>query len=413
MNPVELALPLAMAAFCLLPMLTSAATGGLVPFVALPPLVGLVLGVLEFVPPSSALETEIGRMGTLLLVLVAGAETRTKDAARAGEKKTGGAVRETLSAGVAFALPLLLGVVAWPTLSDKPASRDEAVAIGLCVAATALPVLAGIVASLPPSLRRVSAAALRGAAINDVLLWTATGLLLAVSETTDPAPLLERLVQAAAFIAALLLLRFIPGLVIGLAPGRKLGRGAAMATACGFLALAGSLGVQAAEAMGIHAFIGAYVAGLALPERIARELPDAILAKGAALLAALHFGRVAAAATVGADVIAAVTPALGLVVLSVATKTLAAIIVPPNSLFSVKERLSLGGLLQCKGLVELVLATLLAEKGVLSKEAYAAALILAIVSTIIAAPLARCLGGRMTSGEERVGSTIESKGNER
>ena len=64
-------------------------------------------------------------------------------------------------------------------------------------------------------------------------------------------------------------------------------------------------------------------------------------------------------------------------------------ICPPLSKLSQREALAIGALLQCKGLMEIVAATILRDKGLLSEHAFAALVTLAVLSTLLTGPLFR------------------------
>jgi Kef-type K+ transport system membrane component KefB len=54
-----------------------------------------------------------------------------------------------------------------------------------------------------------------------------------------------------------------------------------------------------------------------------------------------------------------------------------------------RESLGIGALLQCKGLMEIVAATILRDKGLLSEHAFAALVTLAVLSTLLTGPFFR------------------------
>lgn len=56
-----------------------------------------------------------------------------------------------------------------------------------------------------------------------------------------------------------------------------------------------------------------------------------------------------------------------------------------------REALAVGALLQCKGLMEIVAATILRDKGLLSEHAFAALVTLAVLSTLFTGPTFRCI----------------------
>ena len=59
-----------------------------------------------------------------------------------------------------------------------------------------------------------------------------------------------------------------------------------------------------------------------------------------------------------------------------------------------RQALGLGSLLQCKGLMEIVAATILHAQGMLSDFAFASLMVLAVISTALTGPLFRLFAPR-------------------
>lgn len=78
-----------------------------------------------------------------------------------------------------------------------------------------------------------------------------------------------------------------------------------------------------------------------------------------------------------------------LVVISIGSKMGAVVLYPPSPDMSRSEALGMGALLQCKGLMEIVAATILHGKGMISEFAYASLMILAVTSTTLTGPMFR------------------------
>ena len=91
---------------------------------------------------------------------------------------------------------------------------------------------------------------------------------------------------------------------------------------------------------------------------------------------------------------ASLQASLALLAVSIAAKLAAVLICPPASALSKREALAIGALLQCKGLMEIVAATILRDKGLLSEHAFAALVTLAVLSTLLTGPSFRFMLGR-------------------
>ena len=87
--------------------------------------------------------------------------------------------------------------------------------------------------------------------------------------------------------------------------------------------------------------------------------------------------------------------ALGVLVLSASTKIATVAVVPPLPDISRREALGVGCLLQCKGLMEIVAASILRDQGLISEMSYAVLIVLALLSTLLTAPMFyRAMGRR-------------------
>lgn len=89
---------------------------------------------------------------------------------------------------------------------------------------------------------------------------------------------------------------------------------------------------------------------------------------------------------------------LMLVVISVLAKMASVYAFPPAPGLSRRQALSVGALLQCKGLMEIVAATILHAQGMLSDFAFASLMVLAVISTALTGPLFRLFAPRTRAG---------------
>ncbi len=92
-----------------------------------------------------------------------------------------------------------------------------------------------------------------------------------------------------------------------------------------------------------------------------------------------------------------VLASLSLVAISIVVKMGSIYIFPPSQGLSRRQTLGLGALLQCKGLMEIVAATILHEQGMLSEFAFASLMVLAVISTLLTGPLFHWLKPKTTS----------------
>ena len=396
---MALAILLDVAIFVALPLVIWRLTRGVVPLAVLPILIGIALSVggarfgIEPIAPT-AVGDFAGWLGVLLLAFSAGLEARHfadgKDGATPAAVAADTSTRRLLTTALAaLALPFLLGTAiaylglvqlgGW--LPNRIEPLIAAAGIGLCLAVSALPVLVGIVRELADGgERRLGRLAIRIAAIDDVVLWVGLALLLLGDHTGAGLGAWGwQELLATAVIAMLAGLGKLIDRVGRFAPGWLVWLGAA-------LWLAG--GAWSTATIGLHALIGAYLAGVLTPAAIARRLPDEQLAFVAlAVLAPLFFGHRGLGIDGGVFSFTAFTAAIALFAVSAAAKALAVLLFPPMRAMPPGDRFALGALLQCKGLMEIVAATILRDHGILSETAYAVLVCLAVVSTATTKPL--------------------------
>ena len=379
--------------------------GRSIPIAVVPIIIGLVLAATGWLPDSlgvpSVIGDKIGWVGVLLLAFTAGLETRQSahiDSPAGPVASRSSVFRFVASAALALLLPFVVGALTayhyfWVLPNWAAPNGDRAlgaIAIGLCVAVSALPVLIGIVRELGPLHRPLTQLAVRIAVVDDAVLWIGLALLLLIADgdavLSGGSPL--QLVALAIPVAMLALgtvsrrNNFVP-------PGW------AIWLALPLYLVAGS---WASSRLGLHALLGAYFAGAVLPPAWTRKLPVERMGRFALLaLAPLFFGH--SGLKIDGDALgwASLQASLALLAVSVVAKLAAVMICPPTSTLSRREALAIGALLQCKGLMEIVAATILRDKGLLSEHAFAALVTLAVLSTLLTGPFFRFFLGRRTA----------------
>ena len=159
-------------------------------------------------------------------------------------------------------------------------------------------------------------------------------------------------------------------------------------------------GAWASSHLGLHALLGAYFGGAMVPATWTKRLPVERLGQFALIgIAPLFFGH--SGLKIDGSVLgwASLQASLALLVLAVLAKLAAVLLCPPASALSRRETLAVGALLQCKGLMEIVAATILRDKGLLSEHAFAALVTLAVLSTLLTGPFFRALVKRRITAD--------------
>jgi Kef-type K+ transport system membrane component KefB len=294
------------------------------------------------------------------------------------------------------ALPALLGALvglplAWahPDLPGAHAGDGTfAAAVGIAAGVTALPVLGAILREMGLLERPLGRLALACAAVSDALLWLLLALLLAqvagtqaeggqgpVALLAGPAYALFLLVVARPLLARLAARHIGDG-----DPG-DLGLVAACAAALGSAAIT--------EALGLHHILGAFLAGAVTPKALRWPLLLRLETPVAVMLMPFFF--------VLTGLRTVIEPASASFLMAFLLTTLAATAGKLGGTALLARAagepwptaLALGALMQTKGLIEVVVLTILLDAGVIGPPAFSALVLMALVSTAATMPLTR------------------------
>ena len=151
-----------------------------------------------------------------------------------------------------------------------------------------------------------------------------------------------------------------------------------------------AVGAWATSVLGLHELLGAYFAGVLTPKPLAERLRPETLGKIALFgLSPLFFAH--RGLSIDGSVVTAAALGVSFLLLALAglSKLAAVQLVPPERAMPAAERTRLGLLLQCKGLMEIVAATILVQAGLITPTVFAVLVTLALVSTTLTVPLFR------------------------
>jgi Kef-type K+ transport system membrane component KefB len=326
----------------------------------------------------------LAQLGIVLFVFMIGREL-----AASGQSDGG---RSMLIGQVMIAVPVLGGIVVAVLLLEPPAGVDPVaftLFIGLAMGATALPVLAHLLAERRQLTSPVGGLAVRSAVVGDATVWALLAVVMTLLRGGSLATMAVRLAGALLFSAAVwwvvrpLLRRLLP-------PDRD-SRYAGPA-----LILAGVLAAAVTtEVLGLHAIFGAFLAGLAVPARSLTVERVTVTASGAAewLLLPLFFTVVGMRTDLRLLTDPAVIPlCLVILVVAVAGKLAAGFVAGRITGLARRDAVILGVLLNCRGLTELVLLNAGRQAGVIDDRTFTVFVVMALVTTAITGPLLTRLG---------------------
>ena len=290
--------------------------------------------------------------------------------------------------GLAIAVPLhrAHGVVGGEAVDFLP----FALFIGASMSITAFPVLARILVDRGMARGRLGALVLTAAAVDDVLGWTLVVLVLAVLASAGAWEWARVVIELALFVLALLVV-VRPALAWALGRRRRMNgadRGATTALlVAGTLACAG-----VTELIGVHFVIGAFAFGLVVPRRLP---PGAVALEGArgpiVAVAALLLPAYFVLPGLNVDVTSLTAGDVGelaaIFALACLGKIGGAVAAARARRVGWHDALSIGALMNTRGLIELVVLTIGFEQGVLDRRLFTVMVLMAIATTLLTGPL--------------------------
>ncbi|MEU3764770.1 cation:proton antiporter [Amycolatopsis keratiniphila] len=325
----------------------------------------------------------VAQLGVIFFVFLAGLELNTRLLRGRGRLAL-------VVSHVSIALPFLLGVglamLAYTRFGTGGGFLPFALFFGVSMSITALPVLVRILHEIGLFRSEIGVVALTCAVVDDVTAWSLLALVIALTTASSLVGVVLTVVLTAAFVALLglvvrpLLRKFVAG-----ASAARLHRVAPLSVV-GVLLCA-----MATEWIGVHAMFGAFVFGVVFPRDnpMATWLHDKAGGLTTALMLPLFFAYSGLRTDLGLlSGVGAWLWCAAILLVAVAGKfggsALAARAVGENW----NRSLQVGALMNCRGLTELVVLNIGLDLGVLSPTLFTMLVIMALVSTAMAAPLA-------------------------
>lgn len=309
----------------------------------------------------------------IIFLWLAGIELDLKSA-WAGRRET------AITAGFALATPLLVGALtAWgllqwmPGLLGPKASELQFVAaLGMGAAVTALPILMLLMEKLGILRSPLGQRVLRYASLDDIAIWVVLALIL-----VDTERLLHQLLF---FVGFGLLAPFVRRGLRGVGELDRWALGLMWLLACAL----------ASDAAGLHFMAGAFLAGVIIDRQwFVEERFDLVRNTVLVFMMPVFFLSTGLRTEWGVGGAAVLVAAAVMLAASVAGKRLGVTIAGRLLGWRPGEAYVIGWLLQTKGLIEIVFATILLDKGVISADAFTALLLMAVTSTMLTIPMLR------------------------
>ncbi|RWR76794.1 cation/H+ antiporter 20 [Cinnamomum micranthum f. kanehirae] len=337
------------------------------------------------------LET-VASIGLLFFLFLVGLELDLTSIRRSGKKALA-------IAAAGITLPFLCGIfVAFVFRKTISGAADVAygpflVFTGVALSITAFPVLARILAELKLLTTSVGETAMAAAAFNDVAAWVLLALAVALSGSSAGGSHKSPLISVWVLLSGV---GFVAFMMVAVRPlmkwvaRRSSSENGSVEEACIAVTLGGVLvsGFMT-DLIGIHSIFGAFIFGLAIPKEgeFAGRLIERIEDFVSGLLLPLYFAssglKTDVAKIHGAK-------AWGLLALVIGTACIGKItgtfLVAVMNRIPVREALTLGVLMNTKGLVELIVLNIGKEKKVLNDEMFAIFVLMALFTTFMTTP---------------------------
>ncbi|WZY92140.1 hypothetical protein YC2023_064469 [Brassica napus] len=274
--------------------------------------------------------------------------------------------------------------------------------IGVALSITAFPVLASILAELKLLTTSVGQTALAAAAFNDIAAWILLALAVALPGSHDHQKHVSPLISIWALLSGVAFVIFMFFLIQPTMRWIIRYYDGTMHEACIYLTLAGVLVFGfITDLIGLHSIFGAFVFGLIIPksgsfsDRLVERIDDFV----SGLLLPLYFASSGLKTDVNKIIGAEAWGILALVISTAcAGKIIGTFLMAMMCTIPARESLTLGFLMNTKGLVELVVLNIGREKKVLNEEMFAILVVMALVTTFMTTPSVVAIYKPMNNG---------------
>jgi Kef-type K+ transport system membrane component KefB len=343
----------------------------------------------------AALEV-IGGLGLVLFMFLIGLELDI------GELRRRNRTVATVSLG-ALALPFTLGLGLAAVLhADHNVVRGETVPlapfalfVATALSITAFPVLARLIVDGGLQGTPMAHLSMGAAAIQDGVGWVLLTVALAALPGDSGLSVVERALASAA-LAALLVFVVRPVLVRLYARPRGGARIEAGVVAAAVIGLAATAGTT--QLLGLHSVLGAFAFGAIFPRGEGRELvgglSSALAPTTTTVLLPIFFLGPGLNTDFGSLGGVGAREVVLILVIACVGKLLGAALPARLSGMTWREAVTLGVLLNTRGLVELVVLNVGLTAGVLDQSLFSALVLMALVTTMMTAPILRALQAR-------------------
>ena len=366
-----------------------------------PSLLGVVSpGTMHFLFPPNSLEflSLLSQIGAILFMFIVGTELNTRHVSQNAHVVvllSHAGIIIPFFLGMALSL-LMYGRFAPPHVSFHAFSLF----ISVSMSVTAFPVLARILEERRMTATHVGATAIACAAIDDITAWCLLAVVVAVAQASGLGAAVLTIVSTLLFAGFMLLaVRPLAGRVLVRELGRETPHTVLTAAILTFV-FASAL---CTEVIGIHALFGAFLAGVAVPPhpKLRSQTTRHLETMTTSLLLPLYFAFTGLRTQIGLlDRGSDWLMCAGVVLVAVAGKLCGGALSARLTGMGWHDSLTLGVLLNTRGLVELIVLNVGYDLGILSPEVYSMMVIMALTTTFMTGPLLSLLDSRKPARSE-------------
>lgn len=362
-----------------------------------PTLLGAIATPNPLFPESSIgnLET-LSQFGVVLFLFLVGLEFDPGHIR--GRGRAAAAISGT-SVAVPFAMGFGLAYLMKPIFSaDQQANMlPSALFLGAAISVTAFPVLARILAEQNLTRTRIGVITIAAAAFNDVIAWVLLAVVVAMVPTSEGNGGMSpwaRLGLAMVFVG-LMIFAVRPLLKRVEAVFDRQGRLSQNLLAAVFLVV--MFAAAATEGIGVHALFGAFIAGTVMPKKSAfvRELTDKLEDFTVIVLLPLFFAYAGLKTDLRTIFDGGGGMYMALVIgVACAGKFFGAAVPALLTGHTARESLSIGALMNTRGLMELIILTIGLQLDVITPQLFGIMVVMALLTTGMTAPLLALINPR-------------------
>jgi Kef-type K+ transport system membrane component KefB len=340
------------------------------------------------------------KLGMLFYLFIAGLDINITDIRKLGGKALSiGIVGTLLPIGVGVGVAYLMTEAFWGPVVNRH-YLSFALFIGVNLGNSAIPVLSRILMDLGLLKEEIGSLIMSSAVVDDLINWMLFAIIL-----SDIAPVSESSEMSLPVSILINILFFVAVLAIGrwLAPHALRWSRKNVSWPSGFIAFTALvilISSVMAESIGIHAFMGAFLAGIAVGQnnREAKEAHDVITHFVLSFFAPIYFVSMGMAANFVANfdlamvvvlLVAATASKIGAVLLGARIAGM-----PMN-----RETLAIGFGMNARGATGIILANVGLANGLIDERIFVAIVVMAIVTSLMAGPMMKkLLGNRVQIG---------------